>query len=322
MVYQELIMYKQLYKEIIDAAKLENRTKSSGIYYESHHIVPEFMFKQRKRTGPVGHLDGNPNSVDNLILLTFQEHLMAHYYLYEILKDTRYGYSAGSALQFFFIKATGGHIRQRSLSEVDKEFLDEMSHLRRIGVDSISKARSGKMPVVDSITREKIGSVPIDHPKVVSGEWVHHSKGVKQTWEPRCQMGEKNGNYREMTAQHLDRIFQCVEKSLIDGTHFSVKNFSKNIKLEFIEFKKISIRWVMNHLSSVENLVAQYNQRMNTEIVYDPYYRSLSQRSNASKQNQMYAWVTNGTKDLRILKSNMIDFLNANTEYKNGRINA
>jgi len=315
-------MYKQLYKEIIDTAKLEKRTKNSGTYYESHHIVPEFMFKKRKRTGPAGHLDGNANSIDNLVLLTFQEHLMAHYYLYETLKDTRYGYPAGSALQFFFVKATGNHIRQRTLSEVDKEFLDKMAHLREIGIASISRARTGKMPVVDSVTREKIGSVPVDHPKVVSGEWIHHSKGVKQTWEPRSQVGENNGNYKEMTDQHLDRIFQCVRKSLIDDTHFSVKTFSNNIKLEFTEFRKISIKWVMNNLSSVENLVSQYNQKMNTNIVYDPYYRSASQRKNASKYSQMYAWVTNGTKDLRILKSNMNAFLNTNTEYKNGRINA
>jgi len=315
-------MYKQLYKEIIDAAKLEKRTKNSGIYYESHHIVPEFMFKNRKRTGPAGHLDGNANSVDNLVLLTFQEHLMAHYYLYEILKDTRYGYSAGSALQFFFIKATGNHIRQRTLSEVDKQFLDEMAHLRKIGIESISRARLGKMPVVNAITREKVGSVPIDHPKVVSGEWVHHTTGKKFPNSGRNQKGANNANYKEMTQEHLDKIFQCVSKSLIDENHFSLCAFSKNLKLEFTEFKKISIKWVMNNLSSVENLVDQYNQRMDTNIVYNPYYRSRSQRSKASKQNQMYAWVTNGTKNLRILKNDLINFLNTNTEYRNGRINA
>ena len=315
-------MFKQLYKEIIDTAKLENRKKGSGIYYESHHIVPEFMFKIRKRTGPAGHLDGDVNSVDNLVLLTFREHLMAHYYLYEILKDSRYGYSAGSALQFFFIKATGGHIRQRELSDIDEQFLNEMSYLREIGITSISKARTGKMPVVDAVTREKIGSVPVDHPRVLSGEWVHHSKGVKQTWERRSQVGENNGNYKEMTDQHLDRVFRCVGKSLVDDTHFSLKNFSKNIKLEFTEFKKISIKWVMNNLSSIENLVAQYNHKMNANIEYDPYYRSVLQRSKASTQNQMYAWVTDGIKDLRILKSDMNTFLNTNTEYKNGRINA
>jgi len=315
-------MYKQLYKEIIDTAKLEKRKKNVGVYYESHHVVPEFMFKNRKRTGPAGHLDGDANSVDNLVLLTFQEHLMAHYYLYEILKDTRYGYSAGSALQFFFIKATSNHVRQRTLSEVDKEFLDKMAHLREIGIASISKARTGKMPVVDAVTRKKIGSMPIDHPRVLSGEWVHHSTGKKSPNSGRNQQGVNNANYRKMTAQHLDRVFQCVEKSLIDDTHFSLKNFSINIKLEFTEFRKISIKWIMNHLTSVENLVAQYNHRMTANIVYDPYYRSITQRNNASKYSQMYAWVTDGTTNLRIPKSDMSTFLTTNTEYKNGRTNA
>jgi hypothetical protein len=125
-----------------------------------------------------------------------------------------------------------------------------------------------------------------------------------------------------MTQEHLDRIFQCVTRSLIDDTHFSVNTFSKNIKLEFTEFKKISIKWVMNNLSSVENLIAQYNQKMSTNIVYNPYYRSVLQRSRVSTQNQMYAWITDGIKDLRILKSDMSTFLSTNTEYKNGRINA
>jgi len=315
-------MYKQLYKEIIDNAKKEKRTKNSGTYYESHHIVPEFMFKKRKRSGPTGHLDGNPNSVDNLILLTFQEHLMAHYYLYEILKDTRYGYSAGSALQFFFIKATGGHIRQRHLSEVDSQFLAEMSHLRSIGVASISKARSGKMPVVDAVTKEKIGSVPVDHPKILSGEWIHHSTGRKSPNSGRNQQGTNNANYRKMTEGHINRIFHCVTNSVIDNTHFSVSTFSTNIKKEFTEFKKISVKWITNNFNSIENLIRQYNKIMNSAIVYDPYYRSVSQRNHASEKNGMYAWVASDTRELRILKSELFDFLNKNPNYRNGRISA
>jgi nucleoside-diphosphate-sugar epimerase len=134
-------MYKQLYKNLIDFAKNENRIKGANKYYESHHIVPDFLFKNRKRSGPPGHIDGDPNSAENLVLLTFSEHLMAHYYLYEIYKGTHYEYSAGSALQFFFVKACGNHMRQIQLNEVDEQFLKEMSYLRQLGIDSISKAK-------------------------------------------------------------------------------------------------------------------------------------------------------------------------------------
>ena len=37
------------YKEIVTSAQLENRQKNCGVYFESHHIVPDFMFKNRKR---------------------------------------------------------------------------------------------------------------------------------------------------------------------------------------------------------------------------------------------------------------------------------
>jgi len=58
------------------------------------------------------------------------------------------------------------------------------------------------------------------------------------------------------------------------------------------------------------------------KVDYQHNYRSISQRNNASKCSQLYAWVTNGIEDLRILKKDMNSFLNKNTEYKNGRINA
>ena len=267
-------MYKQLYRELILKAKSENRKKHSGVYYESHHIVPEFMFKNRKRTGPAGHLDGDPNHKDNLVLLTFQEHIMAHYYLYEINKHTHYEYPSGSALQFFFIKAVGNHVRQRELSEVDAEFLDKMAHLREIGVQSISKARKGKMPVVDAVTREKIGSVPVDHPKVISGEWVHHSKGCKGKARTDDTSGSNNSNYRAMTEERKLRVYKCIAQTVIDNSQFIGRIFLENLKKEFTEFKKISSVWIRNHLGSTQEMIIEYNAETNSNVKFRRYYRS------------------------------------------------
>lgn len=250
-------------------AQNENRTKGGGIYYESHHIVPDFMFKLRKRKGPRGHLDGNPESPTNKVLLTFKEHLMAHYYLYEILKGSRYEYSAGSALQFFFIKATGNHMRQRNLSDIDEDFLNEMQHLREIGCKSISNARKGKMPVVDAKTGEKMGSVPVNHPRVLSGEWQHHSKGKPGTKQPvGYGVGSANRNYKEMTPERRMRVLKCVGESCDESIMFRVSEFQKNIKCEFKEFKKISTVWVLNNFLSWENLVSEYNLHNKIQIRY------------------------------------------------------
>jgi len=279
-------VYQQLYKQIIDQAKHQNRQKGQGAYYEWHHIVPEFMFKQRKRKGPKGHLDGDPNHLDNLVLLTFQEHLMCHYYLYEIHKDTRYGYQAGAALQFFFTKAGGNHKRQIHLSEVDQEFLSSMAHLRELGISSISKARKGKMPVVDAVTRKSMGSVPVDHPKVLSGEWVHHSKGVPGHNNRKPQNGANNNNYKGITDQQLARVMALIPQVVVDDYYVQKSQLVSALKKELIEFKKLSHVWITNHLGGMSGVVARYNQIHGTQYRYDPYYRSQHQRQLAREFNQ------------------------------------
>lgn len=61
-----------IYKNLIDNAIIEKRIKSTEIYYENHHIIPKHM--------------GGDNSNDNLVLLTFREHVLAHYLLWRIYK--------------------------------------------------------------------------------------------------------------------------------------------------------------------------------------------------------------------------------------------
>ena len=311
-------MYKKLYKDLIDQAKLDNRQKNQGIYYESHHIIPDFMFKNRKRTGPKGHLDGNPNHIDNIVLLTFREHLMCHYYLYEIHKNTHYEYSAGSALQFFFIKAGNNHARQLSLTELDAELLDNMENLRVIGIESISRARAGKMPVVDAITRVSIGSINVDHPKILSGEWIHHSKGKPGHKNRKSQKGCLNTNYKGLTEQQRERVFDCISKSIIEN-HLSSKTLCYNIKKEFIEFKKVSMNWIKHNFGNIQSLVNEYNKNRNETIIYNRYYRSSLQRNMASHCNKQYGWVTNSIKDIRLKLDSIDKFLEINLEYKRGR---
>lgn len=309
-------MYKELYRNIIDNARRESRMKNQGTYYEQHHIVPDFLYKNRKRTGPKGHLDGDPDSQENLILLTFSEHLMAHYYLYEIYKGTRYEYSAGSALQFFFVKATGNHKRQVNLSEVDENFLKEMEHLRLLGNQSISKARKGKMPVVDAITREKIGSVSVDHPKVLSGEWIHHSKGIPGK-SARDMTGAKNTNFKELTQDRRERLWKCVVNSCQEG-YLKLNMLDSNLKKEFTEFTKISNAWIYNNFESMQHLVEEVNINLKTNIKYAPYHRSTEQRMKAAEHSSKHRWYNNGVKNVRV--TNEEEFCSKNPEYVLGRI--
>lgn len=70
--------YTTIYYNIVNRALSENRAKRKGKFYADHHIIPEHFFKNRSRPGPSGWLDGNPETPDNHVLLTFREHRLCH----------------------------------------------------------------------------------------------------------------------------------------------------------------------------------------------------------------------------------------------------
>ena len=38
---------------------------------ERHHIIPECWFKDRKRKGPIGWLEGDPDAPENIVFLSW-----------------------------------------------------------------------------------------------------------------------------------------------------------------------------------------------------------------------------------------------------------
>jgi hypothetical protein len=280
-----IMNYKKVYGLIIKKAKNENRKKTTEVYYEKHHIIPDFMFIERKRKGPKGHLPGNPNDPNNLVLLTPREHFLCHVLLHKICKGTRYEYSAGSALGFFFTKQN--HPREHWFSYAKK-----YAKWRLQGLDAISKARSGMMPVKDAITGEMIGSIDTNHPKVISGEWIHHTKGRKVSIEEQAkrkpQDGTNNNNYKLITPEIEQVIFDCVSVSL-DNNNLIQKIFVEHMRHKLIPtyFKKLSIVFIKNNYGSMNQFVEFYNITHNTNILYDPYYRgSIHQMRKINVKNK------------------------------------
>lgn len=215
--------YKNIYKSIIVKAKQEHRAKTVDSYYEKHHIIPDFMFKNRKRTGKPGHLDGNPNDKSNIVLLTPREHFICHVLLYKFLQRTRYANSAGSAIQFFFSKVINKHPRSNFQLTDSKWY----SKCREIGIQSISKARKGKVPVKDAVTGVKIGSVDRNHVKVLSGEWVHHTKGRVMLDDERRMKKEQvsgTGNPR-YSGKTDDDIYQFAREFYVPRGYMDKKEF-------------------------------------------------------------------------------------------------
>jgi hypothetical protein len=82
------IKYINWYNDICSRGKVARPEK----YTESHHIVPEAFYKNRKRKGKAGWLDGNPDSPENITLLTGKEHAIAHHLLTKIYHDDKRAY--------------------------------------------------------------------------------------------------------------------------------------------------------------------------------------------------------------------------------------
>jgi len=64
---------------------------------------------------------------------------------------------------------------------------------------------AGMMPVKDAIKGGLIGNAPINHPMVLSGDWIHHSTGVTQPVKS-CQYCERTYTVSQITdhKEHCD----------------------------------------------------------------------------------------------------------------------
>lgn len=81
--------YQKHYDLLINRVKSQDRKKYKKsdiryVYYERHHIVPASFFVNSKRKGSHGWLEGNPDTKENIVLLTPEEHFLAHQLLAKI----------------------------------------------------------------------------------------------------------------------------------------------------------------------------------------------------------------------------------------------
>lgn len=175
-LYRKLITYCQ---ETTPRERILNRNPdderlNGDIYAELHHIIPKHH--------------GGSDEDKNLVLLLPEEHLLAHHLLWKIYKKSGDIFSIRVMINGYrnkpYLKG-----KLKITKKVMKYYSIQRESSYRLRVaggyhteeakKSISKSRKGTMPVKDSNTGEMIGSVSTKHPKVISGEWVHHSKGVK-----------------------------------------------------------------------------------------------------------------------------------------------
>ena len=184
--------YKRIYEEFIKYCKntspkerLYNRDKNDfriiakmKIYIENHHIIPRSL--------------GGSDNKDNLVKLLPEEHLFAHkirYKAYNKRNDmlaVRYminGFenaSDGNRKQDSYCSRTSKSIRNSYffMRQHSYNFRKEHGWQTIEGKKRISEARKGTFPMKDVITGKIVGSFSKEHSKYISGEWVHHYRGM------------------------------------------------------------------------------------------------------------------------------------------------
>ena len=77
--------YTRWYYDIVQRALLRSHPSEKT---ERHHIIPECLFIHRSRKGPPGYLEGNPESSENKVSLTFKEHRLCHLLLIKMTSGT------------------------------------------------------------------------------------------------------------------------------------------------------------------------------------------------------------------------------------------
>lgn len=256
--------YKRIHDQIID----KYRNKDRVGYMEKHHIILRCL--------------GGTDDKENLVYLPPREHFLVHLLLFKMNKNTPHKYKYGMSLALF-IHQGNNHIRTLNFKYSSRKY--EIWH--KAGLKCISEYRKGKMPVKDTATGKMIGEAEINHPKVLSGEWVHHSKGLKLSEQRKAEMrkltkGSKNPNYKEFTDEVKEILYDCIKDSLEDN-YLRVGILEKNFKQKTSHiFNKISNVAIINKYKSWQNLIDEYNEIFSTNVKYSRVFRSAGQRLEAS----------------------------------------
>ena len=294
----------------------KNKTK----YFEAHHIVPKFM--------------KGDDTDSNLVLLTFREHFIAHLLLYKhCLAQKKYVHGAYNSLQImmevgcnrkhddttnhdlFKCSKTYEHKKNQYWDNYDATMHHMYGKTHSDDVKAkLSQLKIGMICVKDANTDTTIGFVSNQHENVLSGKWIHTSKGRIATNDERAILsdlnsGNKNNNYSGIsTSEVLDAV---VSFHTQNGNKFELQKWYSYCKDHKISYGlKYRFGTHKNFISSIRNHFANKGILFN----YTPY-----DRSNRTKYKPKIKriWVTNIEKNILIPANELTEYTKLG--FKQGR---
>lgn len=293
----------------------DSRINSDYMYTERHHITPRHI--------------GGTDDPDNMVVLLPEEHYFAHLVRWKAYNDrcdflavrfivnglnsvidrsTRHNNMTDEEVDSILHGSIGKKIGR--WRQYIQEFRKHHGWQTECGRSRISKARQGTMPCVDSKTRVSVGSHPVDHPNILSGKWVHQSKGtvvmkcretgnrvIMPAGTQECDKyelcradvtGDKNPNFKPLTEEIKSIIIERIPYST-HGDVFIFKRFVEDVapRVSKLLNTKISRVYFTNKFNGIIGLVEWYNKETNNNVVYETYYRAQS-KINRNKSFRKY----------------------------------
>lgn len=179
------------------------RLNFASVYVEIHHIIPRSL--------------GGVDAMNNLVEVLPEEHIFLHMLRYKLYRKREDALAVRFMLNGFDSENVYKNMKIFLTKKIRMGYSWLRSHaqfLRKTegwhtegGRNRISESRKGTMPVKDTNTNEIIGSVSVNHPNVISGKWVHHSKGRKQSQQEINFKKEHNKGQNNPNASGLDENY-------------------------------------------------------------------------------------------------------------------
>lgn len=166
------MQWSKIYDNLIDRANKENRVRTKDTYYEQHHIIPK-------------HAGGN-NESSNLVLLTFREHILAHYLLWRVYK------MEGDRLMYL--------MRSNQKEEAQKVRVKLAVESNRTGGKGFTNWSGDKHPMKNA---EKAKSA-VDKKRAKYGKSLRSEESYPK--EKRCEVAKKTANRPEVKEKRANTI--------------------------------------------------------------------------------------------------------------------
>ncbi|MBP3732113.1 MAG: HNH endonuclease [Bacilli bacterium] len=154
---KNLWWYERLYKQITERGKLrgDDKSKLEG-YYERHHIVPRCV--------------GGGDEPENLVLLTFREHVLCHIILTRLYPRNLHILLAANILLRIDKKDTNGNIikvtikRSRVAEDIKLKYAEGKTREERIKVSTPELGRRYSKETREKFRAARLGKKHPGHP--------------------------------------------------------------------------------------------------------------------------------------------------------------